>query len=156
MTENEQVEIDALKSRLAALNGEKDRLACVLATHFKNAMRVPETHDSLEEREEVGLSTGIETFRFSSTGETYVFENARDDIPASRFISMQDTELAQYIDKRMLHKEVETPAPDACTAANFEEATDQSLELARLLSTRCKKLAAKQCPHVLEVCASLD
>lgn len=159
VTLHAQVEIDTLKSRLAASNSEKDLLRTVLVTHFKNAMRESDSGEVDSSAMDVGqeggeggrgVSSGIETFRFASTGETYVFENAREDVPAGRFISMQDLELARYIDERMLSM-VDPSSSEGGPATSFEEATEQSLELARLFSERCKRLAAKPRPHALEV-----
>lgn len=93
---------------------------------------------------EAGVAKQV--YRFSSTGETFVKNSGDDDTEAKCFLAEQAQEMAAY---------VQTPV-----ASDFEEATEQSLELARQFSEKCKKLTAKlkkQNPHekALEVCESV-
>jgi hypothetical protein len=87
----------------------------------------------------------VEQYRFASTGETFV--QSKGGHEARCFAPGQAEEMALYIQSLFSPP----PPPSVELAASFEEATEQSLELARLFSERCKRLAAKPRPHALEV-----
>jgi hypothetical protein len=98
-----------------------------------------ENEDTLEE------NASAEQYRFGSTGETFVKSKGCNEVRC--FTSEQGEEMALYIHSLFRPP----PPPNGGPATSFEETTEQSLELARLFSERCKRLAAKPRPHALEV-----
>lgn len=151
---NGQVEIGLLRAQLEASNKERDQLRAILNASLKGSVLRSEGSNAVDNEEddedemdmeggEGGSSSGgavVEQFRFGSTGETFVKRKGASDAEARCFTADQGREMAQYV-------QTISPAPPRAaaggTATNFEEAMDQSLDLARQFSEECKRLTAK-------------